>query len=362
MLFRTALLLAALLPAAVAAQERSGTLMDLLSRVPTDLLEGGADPALQTLHFADVAAATEAVAALPPSYETGLFGPYARLQSPLFTDTLLVGVHGGWVYQVGFAALDIEASLAIQAEPDLAMILRLSPDVAPAVTPALRASGYAEATHDGTTALARGEDFGLEFATGGSEGDPFGDVMGRASRVSLDGPVLLQSNNWPRLLSLAGDDPKGHPDLAPLAAALDDPLWGDARLLEAELWGDPLAFAPWGEGALPAWGTALVADLAEGADTLTLALFTYRTREDAEAAARTLGAGWALRPAAQGQTLQGITGAAPDTRVLGDGPFVTALALRSPTETPSGGFPVNRAFYRLLIAQGRGDLFLFGSL
>lgn len=362
MLLRAASLLALLLaaPAAGAAQERSEAFLDLASRLPAPLLDGSGEPAYAQLHFADHAAAERVLAALPtaaPHVEA--HGAFARLLTPLFVESLGAGVEGGWPPLVGFGPSDIRTSLAVEAPPLAGMILRLDPAAAPGVAPSLEAAGYAPQTRDGVAALARGEDAGTDLAAR-DPADPFGRRMGAASRVGLEGDLLVQANAWPLLSDLLGAAPQGHADLPALAAALDDPAWGEALLVQAAIWPDQDLLGAHGEPGLPPWRLALLADLAEGTGTLTLLLLSYPDRAQAEAAAATLEAGWAELPAPSGRSLREITGSPAEVTVLGEGPYVTALALRAPSDTLQGGWPVNRPFHRLLLALGHRDLELLG--
>jgi hypothetical protein len=340
------------------AQGRSEAFLDLASRLPAELLSGAGEHQYLSLTFSDIAATAPVMEALPPlasSIED--YGPYARLQTSLFTDTLRSGMNGAWDDYVGFNATDIETALHIWAPPDEAVILRLAPEAAARVAPTLLADGYAEETRDGIAALTRGEDFGIDLSAE-KTGEPFGALQGNASRVVVEDDLLVQSNNWPRLASLLDESPKGHPSLPALSAALDDPRWGTASLLELELWPDPDAFGP-AVGGLPAWDLAAAADLSDGVDTLTLALFTYGDRASAQAAADRLATAWAAEADAQGRTFRDITGSEAEVAVLGDGPFVTVLALRAPTVAPPDDFPYNGPFRVLLMARAQGQLGIF---
>jgi hypothetical protein len=140
------------------------------------------------------------------------------------------------------------------------MILRLPPDVAARVTPALLASGYQKEVRAGVRALARGEDGQIDPAQR-DLADPFGGGLGMSSRVVVDGPLLVQSRTWPDLLGLVGKaGHQGHPELVPMAEALDQPGWGEVALVKAVL-PHQLDLGVMGGGGPPVWRLGLVADL-----------------------------------------------------------------------------------------------------
>ncbi len=360
MTLRAALLLAALLPAAALAEGRSEAFLDLASRIPAEFLDGSGAPDFAQLHFADHEAAAEAMAALPrPEDHVAAHGAFARLSSPLFVQSLAAGSEQGWEPFVGFGRSDIRQSLVVKAPPSEGVVLRLDPAAAQRVGPTLLASGYTEETRDGVAVLARGEDGEFDLAAR-DPADPFGLGLGSASRVVVEGDLLTQANTWPLMLGLLGTAPQGHPDLPALSQALDDSAWGDARLVQAVLWPDQDELGRPGGVGLPPWTLALAADLADGPNTQTLVLFAYSDRASAETAAAVLRDGWTAAEDASGATLEEITGSPAEVQVLGEGPFVTALALRAPSDTASGGWPVNRPFHRITLTLVQRGLELFG--
>jgi hypothetical protein len=123
----------------------------------------------------------------------------------------------------------------------------------------------------------------------------------------------------------------------------------------------------------------MVADLGSGTETITLALFTYTSRAEAEAAAQQLGQTWdepipsafngivleqLAAPGAAASppkpSLQDITEAEAQTGVAGEGPFVTWVAVRAPTQA-NGGRVTNRTFEVLWRALMRRELSHFGA-
>ncbi len=176
------------------------------------------------------------------------------------------------------------------------------------------------------------------------------------------------------------EEPKGHPDLPALAAALDLPDWGDAALLQAFFLPHQFELGAPGSGGLPAWRLGIVADLGSQTGKVTLALFTFFNRAEAEAAAQRLAENWSepisstfndvvleelAEPGADAPppkpSLQGITRAEAQTGVAGEGPYVAWLAVRSPTEA-NGGALTNKPFDVLWQALMRRELAYFGAL
>ena len=160
-----------------------------------------------------------------------------------------------------------------------------------------------------------------------------------------------------------------------MAAALDDPAWGDLSLVNTVSLPHQLDLAPAGSGGLPPWRLGLLADLGSADETLTLVVFTYPSRPGAEAAAARLREGWddpgqgspidAMlagtpdeAPPARPSLLE-ITGAPVETGVGGEGPYVAWAALRGTPQVRSVtvGSP---SFDRLVQALYRRDLVLFG--
>lgn len=359
MFSRTPALLALLwLAAPASAEGRADTFLDLISQVPTDSTKGpAASMGANTIYFADHDAARDSLDPLPSGTDPEVvetYGPFARLLSTDFASSFVQGRGGDWHPLVGFGPDDVQAHLLVERPPSRGRVLLLDPGLAEGVAPALLSSGYSEASQDGVTALARGEDNALGDGTG--RADPFGSG---GSRVAVEGDLLVQANAWPLFLGLSGARTQGHPGFPALGAVLDAPDWGDAALVQAQVWVSPEQVVTLAGGGIPRWSMAAMADLDAGAKALTLVLFVYRDRADAEAAAARLMDGWAETPRL-GDALATATGVTdPDVQVLGDGPFVTTLILRSPTAAVRG-WPVNAAYYGLNQAWVQGGLSLFG--
>jgi hypothetical protein len=181
--------------------------------------------------------------------------------------------------------------------------------------------------------------------------------------VVLDDALLVHARGWPTLLRLVSEvEQKGHSDLPALAAALDLPDWGDTALLQAFFLPHQLELGEPGSGGPPPWRLGMVADLGSGTETITLALFTYTSR--AEAAFNDIVLEQLAAPGAAASppkpSLQDITEAEAQTGVAGEGPFVTWVAVRAPTQA-NGGRVTNRTFEVLWRALMRRELSHFGA-
>jgi hypothetical protein len=361
-------------PAAALAEARSDALLDLLSRVPTEAIESEPGDWSQLI-FADLAEAAQALDPAPAGTDPeGLarFGPYARVFGTAeLGQAVGWGLEGAWEPLIGFGPLDVEAAVGFKtSEPfDSAILVRLNPEVTDRVGPALLANGYVPETRVGVSAWARGaEDYAVD-RTHYNMADPFGGDLGRSSRVALDGNLLVQSAGWPLLADILGTEvPMGHPDLRAVAAALDSPDWGEARLLQAAILPHQIDLAT-GRGGMPPWRVGLLADLGTGTEAVALALFSYGSRLEAEAAAKHIAKSWdvpvalttmevfleqmsepmdieTVEAVPPGPSFRERTGAEAVTGVAGEGPFVAWVALR---DTPQAdGFRIrNPAFMAL---------------
>lgn len=373
-------------PATALAEGRSHVLMDLLSRVPSGAIESEPGDWSQ-LWFADIGAAAGALPALPePEAElVSRFGPYARVNAPAELGMAVgPGFDGEWETLIGFSPLEVEAALGFNAWPDTPLLVQLDPAALGHVGSALLAQGYVEQSRNGVGAWARGdEDFELDRATY-NMANPFGGDMGQSSRVALDGTLLVETAGWEALgVVLGSEDPKGHPDLPALAAALDSPDWGEARLLQAAVLPHQFDLAT-GRGGMPPWRLGMLADLGTGTETVALALFSYGSRAEAAAAAKHIAKTWDAPAAATNMevflsqmgepmdleayeapppqpSFRECTGAEAITGVAGEGPFVAWVALRGVPEG-DGRRIRNRAFMALWTGVLDRNLTLFGPL
>jgi hypothetical protein len=362
--------------------------MDLLSRVPTEALES--EPGdWSELMFADLVAAAGVLDPAPAGVEIeglAMFGPYARVfGADGLSQSVSHGMEGAWEPLIGFSPLEVEAALSFRVgEPsDHALVIRLDEGATSRVGPALLANGFAAQTREGVAAWARGaEDYGIDRAHY-DMANPFGGDIGRSSRVALDGTLLVQTAGWPLLGELLGTEvPKGHPDLPAIAAALDSPTWGEARLLQLAVLPHQFDLAT-GRGGMPPWRLGMLADLGTGAETVALALFSYGTHAEAKAAASHAATVWDAPVASTSMevfhsqmgepsmdleafdapplqpSFQERTGARAVVGVAGEGPFVAWVALRG--APVADGFRIrNPAFLALWTSVLERNLTIFG--
>jgi len=376
MIARPATLLALLLSPALAVGEgRSEVMLDLLGRVPTEILEPEPGSYAQ-VHFVDnrVAGRLAGLGAAEGSFAERA-GPYARATTMPLGRSILLALDGGWESRVGFGPLDVEALVDYALPPEKALLLQLDPAAAERVAPALLAHGYAEAQRNGLSALSRGEEDNSIDLSRRDPADPFGGDLGQSSRVIVESPFVLQASTWPALRDLASPDgQRGHPDLVAMAEVLDLPEWGDAELVQAIALPHQVDVSSLGTGGIPLWRLGLLADLDSGEDRFALALFSYTSQPDAVAAARRVVEGWGAAPAfspleeivesPEGSTRPepspaGFTGAEVTTGVAGNGPFVTWAAIRPSQETSADPLS-NPGFQRVLDLIFRREMAIFG--
>jgi hypothetical protein len=377
-------------PVAAWAEARSEVLMDLLSRVPTEALES--EPAdWSQLIFADLVAAAGVLDPPPAGIDLeGLakFGAYARVFGPEgLGQSVSHGMEGAWEPLIGFSPLQVEAALGFRVgDPyDYAQVVRLNEAATSRVGPALLANGFVEDAREGATAWARGaEDYEFDRAHY-DMANPFGGDMGRSSRVALNGTLLVETAGWTLLGEVLGTEvPKGHPDLAAVAAALDSPNWGEAQLLQLAVLPHQLSLST-GRGGMPAWRLGMLADLGTGTETVALALFSYSSRSEAKAAAAHIATVWDAPVASTSMevfhsqigepsidleafsapslqpSFQERTGANAVVGVAGEGPFVAWVALRG-VPVADGHRIRNPAFMALWIGVLDRNLAIFGPL
>lgn len=359
------------------AQGRSDAFRTMLAHVPVSFL----GPLTQRweVMFGDITAGAVAVSTPPtdanPIFSSAL-GPLARAAVAPLTDVLQQDASRIWPGLLGFAPGQVASMLTITALPQSAILLQLPPGVADAVGPALIANGYAQSDQMGYAAFARGdEDFAVDIAARNSA-DPFGAGMGMASRIAIQGDLLLQSRAWPMLTEMTDEDaPKlaDNPEIAALLDALDGMPVDLGGLIRARLMTDPLVIGAWDpladlqidtapdradppKSRLPFWSMGLLADLAT-ADTETAVIaLVYATQTDAVTAAANLQSAWLhqLSPAL-GRSFEDITGAGAVTSVSGTGPFVVLLAATVPTKAHNGWID-NRPWSALIRAYYQRDL------
>ena len=307
--FALSLPAAALAPSTASAQPVTATLRAMLGHLPDPTGFEGA-----TIDFGDMARA-RAVAAgwdFPRGTDSALAqfrgmppGDLARSLRDPATD---------WRETVGFGPGDIAQVIALQAPPNSAQIIRLTPGVIEAVGPALQATGYALQTGQGVTAWARGEDHAMDMRNRNRD-DPFDGGMGLSARVQIEGDLLRHARAWEMSAALADAASRpaaARPDIAALLDALDGAATDlpEAALIfamllpEAATLGLPPPFAmltasdPPREDATPDWISAVLADLANGpGEAAVLAVsIALPDAATAEALRARIETAWAERP------------------------------------------------------------------
>jgi len=324
--------------------------------------------------FADLDVAADVLAhrdltGIAPFF-TGPLGPLS-LATPLGQGPLpTVNSERAWPQLVGFAPDDIRTVVNYGTPPDAALRLTLTPGVMPRVETALAASGY-ERLETGQGPLLRrgGEDYAISLLDRDPE-DPFGGMLGQASRVLVQGDMLTRSAGMPVLeAGMTGPFWGERADLAALLDMLSD-LPPGTGVMRAQLLTDQLLFArrgfpPTGEDTvqppgIPPWHMGMLVELVEGKhrDAAALMAFVYATRDLAEAALRGIEAGWTTPgPARHGSPAERI---GPATlRVEGEGPFVAVLHVAGDWTTT--GILRNEPFARLHRGYLEGDLPLFAA-
>jgi hypothetical protein len=360
------------------ADGRSNMLRSLLAVTPVSFL--GPLDARWDVMFSDLPAAALAISALPAD-SNAIFGtplgPLARAGLPPLTDTMDTDSLTQWPALVGFDIEQVQAILTVQAPPESVMVLRLSAGVATAVGPALLANGYARADQ---TYIRGQEDLSINI-TDRNPADPFGAGMGMASRVTVQGDLVLQSRSLPLLQDMTGQTDKlaDMPEMIALLDALDAAPADLGALVRMRLLTDPLAIAAWNPLAgltlddmtvvteppktrLPFWSIGLLADLSTpGTETAAIAL-VYPTRNSADTAAAVLQTAWRMQKSpATGQSFYEIVGAGVVTAVYGTGPFVTVMTVTVPT-TASNGMIRNRPWSVLMQAYYQRELRLLAPM
>lgn len=279
-----------------------------------------------------------------------------------------------WRAAVGFAPGDVQQLLELSAPPFQAHVMALDPGVLDHIPSALAALGYAPTQNGPLTAWAHGAD--LTVSPGARNPDnPFGGMLGRASRVHLDGTLLRQAASWPALAALL--DPTqprltDQPDLSAILEALDlyappgalaqTILIPDAGALGLS---DPLAVVTGAatppEGSVSAWRAALFADFTTGPDSTGILALTLNLPDEdtafalANHAART----WAERPVPPSElSFGGLTRAHAEVLLHEAAPelWVLLIAQTGATERHGRGLTRGRAFTYLYAGAMRRDL------
>lgn len=380
--FYVAFLTFCLLGSLADADQRSDPFRALLAHLPLSFLGPVTDR--RAIDFIDLRAAAVALSA-PPTGTNPLFlsdlGPHYRATLPDLSEVVNPDTATAWQGLVGFTPDQIRAAISVEWLPDSAMLLQLDPGAMAGVQLALRVNGYEATEKAGYPALFRGGEDGAIDLAARNPADPFGDGLGMASRIGMQGDLLLQSRTWPVLTSLmqpSGDMLADQPEIAALLGALDTAPAGLGGLVQVKLLTDPFSFgvnAPIMEltgdrqadqqtmptvpaSDLPFWTIGLLADLATPDTETALVALIYPTQAMADIAAARLQSGWQDQPTqTTGQSFATIIGAPAVTSVMGSGPFVVVLTATVQTEAKDGMIR-NQPFTTLMQAYARRDLLL----
>lgn len=365
--------------AGLAAADPAAPLRDALAAVPQVPDTNGMGPA-----FADAAAAAQVLAAMDLSaydpYTAGPLGPLA-LAAPLGGDPeLTMTAPAAWPALVGFGPADIAGVVNYGTPPDDALRLVLRPGVAAGVPAALAADGYAQADTPFGPLFLRGEqDYAISLGDRNPD-DPFGGSLGQASRVLVQGDVLIRAAGMPALeAAMNGPFWGDRGDLAAILEALSA-LPADSVILRAQVLTDQTAFMggelsaaaagvldgstaiedialPDNTLGIPPWSLGLMADVVTADKPAVLFAFVYATELQAREAAARATSGWQAAAPVSGRPPAETIGPAT-IAVAGGGPFV--LTLTAAGDWPAEGMLTNLPFRRALGAFYDRDLAVFG--
>lgn len=355
--------------ASVSAQNRTDRMTSLMALVPAGwLTDSGA-----LIGFSDVEASTAATVRSPAGLLAGLMGasnptaPLQRLRTIPFslTSAVQMGARGGWQERVGFEPDQISALLTAEWVGDgvnQVMILDLT-DAADhnAIGQALLANDYQARTVGDWSAWWRGEDYDID--RDGDPVSPFGGGMGQSSRVASDGESLAHAAAWSPIEDMAGPPDttvRDLPEMAALAAALNDSRFGDAGLVQAMVMPRaPQADDAAAEPVLPPWRLGMLADLSTGPVDYGVAVVVYDDRATADSLTDPLLNAWqAMRSTEHDATFAALTGGEAEAFVVGDGPAALVLAIERPMdgEQQEAGNLVFQALFEGYITDDLGPL------
>jgi hypothetical protein len=354
----------AIIAAPLHAQGIGAALATHLDRIPVTALSLFTDA--PSFEFGDLSAAARAVSAPPegafPFYGDAI-GAGVRASIGELSDSLLPDLMRNWPMTVGFAISDVKTWSSLSMPPERLVVFGLESAVLPAMTEVLIANGYVATDAQGFPALFVNDvDYGIDFGAR-DPANPFGGNLGRASRLTVAGDMLVHSPGWPMITTVMtdmGPSLADRPDIAALVASLDALPESDHALVTASLALDPLRFSlavmPDASGGVPPWSAALFADLSDGrTETVAIGL-SYPTHDLAKSAAQAMARHWQTSPIpAWGDTLAALTDAPLSVGVAGEGPFVALAYAETPT-TLQGGLVVNSGYALLLQTLYMGQL------
>jgi len=359
------------------AQQRSDGLRALLNHVPATLFETGewADITYTDLGAARVGVARDAETMMAALFDDRYVGHYLRAMglSPDMNNSIYLGLSGEWQPVVGFNPQDLVRSLSWVAPPDQFSVLELAPTVDfAAVEAALQANDYSGEDRGDWTVLWWGETDYMIDLQARDQANPFGGNLGRSSRLALQAPFVASAPAWPLIDAVTGgiDRPAAElPALDALLAEVDDPRFGEARLvnlmvlpIQQEASPDPSATpsTPAQAISIPRWEMGLFADISTGTVDYALAAFAYDDAKDAGAAAETIETAWS-DPQSPGfhEAHRDSGSGAIHVTDAGGGWRVVALVIERPMAGVADA-PSNRPYRTLIDGLLRGDLPVFG--
>lgn len=266
---------------------------------------------------------------------------------------------------LGFRWSEIEGAIGYGQPPTLGMVIAAEVG-RERVAEGLTRRGFASTEVDGVTVWHRGED-GRASLGEREPGDPFVGPLGMAARIAMLPGHLVGTRFWPMTREAVATARGRYPSLADapdyrtLARAA---LSTDGALIQAQFLGpldvgyvadDPFALLRGGDApardapVLPPFGLAVLVDLQDGPDQVSLIALLYPDADAAAAAAEVL-AGRLTRFVAETIPTSGARVEPP--RVYGgeDGLAAAVAAIRSP---PHGAAEGGAAYARWLQAVAR---------
>ncbi|MEM7446188.1 MAG: hypothetical protein AAF414_22905 [Pseudomonadota bacterium] len=358
--------------ASASAQQRTDRMTGLMALVPANWLTDFS----ALISFADVEASTAATVRSPAGLLAGLMGrnnpqaPLNRLRTvPFFLSSAIQqGARGGWQERVGFEPDQISALLTAEWLGDgvnEAMVFDLT-DAADhnGIGQALLANDYQARTVGDWSAWWRGEDYDID-RDARDPVSPFGGGIGQSSRVASDGESLVHAAAWAPIEEMAGPPAatlRDQPEMTAIVAALNDPRFGDAQLVQAtvlpeEAQAENAADDP----VMPPWRLGMLADLSTGPVDYGVMAVVFDDRATAEGLADPLLNAWqTMRSTEDNATFAELTGGEAETFVVGDSPAALVLSIERSMDGEDQEAR-NLAFHALFGSYIRSDLSLLAT-
>ncbi len=345
------------------AQLRTDRMTDLMAHVPANwVTDSGA-----FIGFSDAEASLAATVRSPAGLLAGMFGggnptaPYLRLVTVPWSITSAVpaGINGEWQTRVGFEPAEIAALLSAQWSRNEVILFEFADDTDHnTIGQALLANDYQASSLGDWSTWWRGEDYAIDGDVR-DPANPFGGDMGRSSRVASNGEVLVSAPGWPPIQEVAGPPNTtivDLPEIASITAALNDPRFGDARLVQAMV----LPQTPTVEDGsldpvLPPWRFGMLADLSSGLVDYGVAVIVFDDPATAEGLTDPLLNAWqTMRSVEHNVTFSELTGGDAAVFVVGEGPAALVLAIERPME--------GEQEYRNLVFQSLYEAYITNDL